>query len=227
MLSSFTYALIAGIAPSLIWLWFWLREDTHSEPRGLIAATFLGGMLSVLIAIIGEKFISTIVFDESLKYTAWAAIEEISKFLIVGIVALSAKANDEPIDAMIYCIVCALGFAALENSLFIMNPLTAGEISTSITTGSMRFIGATLVHIVSSASIGFMIGMTFYKDIGTKVLAVLFGLCVATAIHASFNLSLVNGTSTDMLATFGWVWGGVVILIILFEELKVLRPKFL
>jgi RsiW-degrading membrane proteinase PrsW (M82 family) len=218
---------MAGVIPSLIWLWFWLREDSHAEPRSLIAATFVAGMLAVLFAIIGEKLVSDFISDQSMKYTAWAAIEETCKFIIVGIVALSARSNDEPIDAMIYCIVCALGFAALENSLFIMNPLTAGEISTGITTGSMRFIGATLVHIVSSATIGFMLGMTFYKNLSTKIVAVIFGLFVATAIHASFNISLVNGTTTNMLATFGWVWGAVVILIILFEELKELRPKFL
>ena len=51
-LSSFIYALLAGILPSLIWLWFWLREDSErSEPRWLLTASFFGGVVAVLIAI--------------------------------------------------------------------------------------------------------------------------------------------------------------------------------
>ena len=75
--------------------------------------------------------------------------------MIVSMVALHSVHNKEPIDAMIYCIVVALGFAALENTFFIMDPLLNGEVTKGLLTGNMRFIGSTLVHIVSSASIGF------------------------------------------------------------------------
>ncbi len=225
--SSFIYAVIAGIVPSFIWLIFWLREDEHQpEPRWLMAATFLGGVLAVVPAVFAEKYIADIISDQSLRYTLWAAVEEILKLGAIAIIALNSDYNDEPIDAMIYCIVVALGFAALENTLFIMRPLHDGEIVQSIITGNLRFVGATLVHTVSSAFIGFGLGMAFYRGYIVKFLAVIIGLSAAITLHSAFNLSIINSDPSDTLKTFVWIWIAVVILIVLFEEVKAVKPKF-
>ncbi|MEK7501835.1 MAG: PrsW family glutamic-type intramembrane protease [Patescibacteria group bacterium] len=224
--TTIVYAFMASIIPAFIWLSFWLREDSaHPEPRWLIIASFIGGALAVIVAIFGEKYISDTVNDQNMRYTLWAAIEEIIKFAVVIAIALNTKYYDEPIDAMIYIITVALGFAAVENALFILGPLGNGEISQSIATGSMRFIGATLVHIVSSAIIGFFLGYAFYKNIVAKYIYAGIGLAVAIALHASFNLSIINSSASDVLKTFGWIWLAVIILIILFEEVKAVKPK--
>ena len=215
------YALLAGILPSLLWLWFWLREDNlHPEPRSLITASFIAGMLVVIAAIVLEKYTADIFTDEKYKYIVWAAIEEISKFLAVAIIAFRSKHLDEPIDAMIYFITVALGFVAVENALFILSPLVDGEITKSIVTGNMRFVGASLVHIVSSAVIGFMFGIAFYKKRIVKIFSTIIGVILAITLHASFNLSIINETVTNTLKVFGLVWVAVVILIMLFEEIK-------
>jgi RsiW-degrading membrane proteinase PrsW (M82 family) len=220
------YALLAGLLPSLVWLWFWLREDSlHPEPRTIIAMTFIAGCISVIIAIIFENFVQQTVADETTRYIVWAAIEEIVKFCAVALVAFHANIVDEPIDGMIYCITVALGFAALENAFFIFSPLHLGQISTSIVTGNLRFIGATLLHIVSSASIGFMVGLTFYRGIFIKIVGIICGIILAITLHASFNLAIIYGTAMTTLKVFGWVWCAVVILIILFEEVKAVHPK--
>jgi RsiW-degrading membrane proteinase PrsW (M82 family) len=119
----------------------------------------------------------------------------------------------------------ALGFAAVENTLFIMGPLSNGAVSQAIVTGNMRFIGATLVHVVSSSFVGFALGYAFYRGYLAKFIGVILGLAGAIALHAAFNLSIINASSTDTLKTFGWVWGAVVIIIILFEEIKAVHPQ--
>ncbi len=221
-----TYALLVGGLPALLWLWFWLREDNlHPEPKSLIGGSFIIGMLMVILSIFLEKYVGNFIFDEKYRYIVWAFIEEITKFLGVILIALSSKNIDEPIDAMIYCITVALGFAALENTLFILTPFNDGEISRGIITGNMRFMGATLVHVVSSAVIGFMIGLAFYKKTLHKFLYGLIGLILAVVLHASFNLSIINETVTNILKVFGWVWLSVVILIILFEEVKFIEKR--
>lgn len=226
--SALLYAILAGVLPAFVWLAFWLREDIdRPEPRFLLAGSFLAGSLSVIIAIFTEKYISDVVNNENLRYALWAAAEEIIKFAVVFFVALRSKWNDEPIDAMIYMITVALGFAAIENALFILGPLSNGAIAESIATGGMRFIGATLVHVVSSALIGFTLGLAFYKGRLIKFIAAIVGLTMAIALHASFNLTIINSHSTDILQTFIWVWVAVIILIILFEEVKVVKPKLL
>ena len=224
--TTIVYSLLAGLIPSLIWLWFWVREDSNTEPRWLLIATFIGGIIVVVGAIFTEKYIATLQFDSAMRYTLWAAIEEIFKFIAVAVVALNTDYNDEPIDAMVYCIVAALGFSAIENTLFLLQPLAGGEIAQSIITGNMRFMGATLVHIVSSAVVGFSLGYVFYKGYIAKTIAVIVGLSAAITLHAAFNLSIINGGAAETLKAFAWVWGAVVILIILFEEIKVVRPKF-
>ena len=223
--SSFIYALVAGLLPSLIWLFFWLREDTHSQPRSLIASLFLGGMIAVIISIFCEKFISIMVADPQMQYTLWAAVEEIGKCIVVAIIAFNASSNQEPLDVMIYCVTAALGFAALENTLFIMDPFSHGDIAQGIITSNMRFIGATLVHIVSSACVGFTYGYMYYRGVCAKIIAVLIGLAGAIAIHASFNLSILNADRADILKSFAWIWGAVVLLIILFEEVKAVHIR--
>lgn len=217
---------MVGVIPSLLWFFFWMREDAEQpEPRALLIGCFVGGMVTVLVAIFVEQYIATLVADPTLKYTYWAIVEEVLKFAAVTAVALFTRHNDEPIDAMIYCIAVALGFAALENTLFVLTPLSNGDLATSIIHGNLRSIGATLVHVVSSALIGFGLSLTFYRGPGAKLLLWVLGLGAAVAVHASFNLAIVNAGPLDTLRSFGWIWGAVVIMIILFEEIKAVKPR--
>ena len=71
---------------------------------------------------------------------------------------------DEPIDAVIYMITVALGFSALENALFLSNLISTSSFAQSIITGNSRFLGATLLHVASSAAVGVMIGLSYYKN---------------------------------------------------------------
>ncbi len=222
------YAFFAGILPSLLWLFFFTREDSgHKKPRGIILGCFIGGAVAVIIAIFVEKMIADSVADPTTRYTLWAAFEEIIKFMVAGTIIFHTRATEDPVDAMVYCASVALGFAAIENTLFILGPLSDGSIAQAVITLNMRFIGATLVHVVSSAFVGFMVGYVFYHRRLMKFFAALVGLAGAIALHATFNLSIINATSSDTLKAFGWIWGAVVILIILFEEVKAVHPRSL
>jgi RsiW-degrading membrane proteinase PrsW (M82 family) len=224
--TGFMYALLAGVGPSLVWLFFWTREDRDQpEPRSLLMGCFLAGMCAVFLAIPAEKYVAALLGGGPSMYALWAAIEEILKFVAVAAVALHSRYYDEPVDAMIYCIAVALGFAALENSLFIMGPLISGSLSVSLTTGNMRFIGATLVHVVSSGLVGFFLGTTFYRGRFARFLAWAVGLAGAIAIHSAFNIAIVGAGVMDTLKAFGWIWGAVVIMIVLFEEVKAVKPR--
>jgi RsiW-degrading membrane proteinase PrsW (M82 family) len=225
-LQTFVYAFLAGILPSLLWLFFFTREDAgHKKPRGIIFGCFIGGAIAVVLAIFAEKIIADSVADLTARYTLWAAFEEIVKFIVAGSIIFYTSAHEDPVDAMVYCASVALGFAAIENTLFILGPLSSGSVAQALITTNMRFIGATLVHVVSSSLVGFFIGYVFYHKRWIKMLASLAGLAGAIALHATFNLSIINATSTDTLRAFGWIWGAVVILIILFEEVKAVRPQ--
>jgi RsiW-degrading membrane proteinase PrsW (M82 family) len=223
--TAITYAFLAGILPSLLWLFFWLREDNlHPEPRLVIALTFLLGMLSVALAIYGESVVTIFVKSQTEQYIVWAIIEEVVKGLAVLIIFLFTDQIDEPIDFMIYFLTAALGFAAIENSFFLLNPLSNGNISASIAVGDFRFIGATLVHTVSSTFIGFCLALAFYQRFWTKIFMGIIGLIGASAIHSAFNLSVLSSAPQNTISIFAWIWCAVIVLIILFEEVKAVHP---
>jgi RsiW-degrading membrane proteinase PrsW (M82 family) len=158
------YSLLIGIIPSMIWLYFWLKEDKiHPEPRSLITYAFLLGCFAIIPSAIFEANIASLNLDDVHKYMYWAAIEEIVKFTLLALFIIPKKDVDEPIDGMIYAITLALGFAAIENTLFVFNHLSTETLSSGILTGSMRFIGASLVHVISSAFVGFGFGLMFYR----------------------------------------------------------------
>lgn len=223
--TQFLYGILSGMLPSFLWLWFWLKENhLHPEPRNTIAACFFFGMLAVLVALPLQALVNVLFTDDFHHYVLWAFIEEILKFAAVYAVVFHHKKMDEPIDALIYMITAALGFAALENTFFMLQIIHNGDIVAAITTGDLRFIGAMLLHVVSSSTVGFMLAVTFYHGKVAKCIAALIGIGIAGTLHATFNLAIINSTGFNTLRAFGWVWGGVVLLVILFEEVKAVKP---
>jgi len=45
------FAFVGGLLPALLWLWFWLREDLHPEPRRILLLTFTAGMVMAIVAL--------------------------------------------------------------------------------------------------------------------------------------------------------------------------------
>jgi len=230
--TAFIYALVAGILPALLWLWFWLKEDNlHPEPRLLIILAFLGGMLSVAIVLPLQKIAlnlldtSTLPYLNEIKYTIWAGIEEIIKLLVVYFIALRSRFLDEPVDAMIYLITAALGFAALENTFFILKPLETGNAVQALISGNLRFMGATLLHVIASATIGFCMALSFYKPRWLKNLSILFGVILGTTLHTAFNLFIIESSGMDTFKVFASVWVGVIFLMLFFEKARLIDSR--
>ena len=220
------FALLGGVLPALLWLWFWLKEDRRPEPRSLILLTFIVGMVVVPLVIPPQKFFLTY-FSGTILIVIWAAIEELFKYFGAHLAVLRRRAMNEPIDAMIYMITIALGFAAIENTLFLLNPLSDGAIIEGILTGNLRFFGATLLHVLASATIGAAIALSFYKAPHIKRRFLWIGIVLAIALHAVFNLFIINSKGESILFVFLGVCLGAILLILFFEKIKRIRkPNF-
>jgi len=214
------YAALGGIVPALVWVWFWIQEDAkHPEPKQLIVAAFLVGMVAVATVIPLQK-LAMVFFSGTAMVLVWAAIEEIVKFGLAYFTVLSHKAYDEPVDALIYMITVALGFAAAENTLFLMDPIANNGFVESILTGNFRFLGASLLHVLSSSAVGLMLGLSFYKRKSAKFIYVLFGLILAILLHGAFNFFILNTSSNELMRIFAFVWVGLILLLIAFEHVK-------
>jgi len=218
-------ALLGGFVPALFWLWFWLREDAaRPEPKVLILSSFIAGIAVVPIVLPLQQFAVERFSGENLVFV-WVIIEEVVKYAIALAIVLWNKAVDEPIDCIIYMISVALGFSALENALFIFTPLSNGDILNSFFTGNFRFVGATLLHILASGTVGAAMALSFYKGTGTRIVASSVGLFIAIILHALFNFFIMNSSGETILGIFLFVWTGIIILFLLFEKAKLIQAK--
>jgi RsiW-degrading membrane proteinase PrsW (M82 family) len=227
------FALIGGILPALLWLWFWLKEDRlHPEPRRLIILTFLAGMAVVALALPVEQLIHYIfkklglvmAYGGFLLLFFWALTEELSKYLAAKKTAFNKKEFDEPVDALIYLITAALGFAALENVIFLFGVINDYGLITGFVTGNLRFAGATLVHILSSASVGASIAFAFFHK--EKLKRNIFGgLFLATLLHALFNYFIIKTSGEYIFQIFFPLWILVILLLLIFEKVKKISAK--
>jgi len=124
----YLFLIIFAITPSIIWLLFFLKKDSHPEPKSMILKIFLWGMLSAIPAIFIEFIFLKI--KELILISFWnffigiAFIEEFLKYIVVKYKVLKSSELDEPLDVMLYMIISALGFAALENFLIFLSSKT-------------------------------------------------------------------------------------------------------
>lgn len=230
------FSFLLGIVPSLFWLWFWLKEDQQRpEPPRLIIRTFLYGGLSAVFAFILQQsfnffskapstseLIGEHIFLVLGLLLIWAFIEEVVKYVAAYNGGLKTPANDEKTDPPIYLISAALGFAALENTLFLIQPLLDGTLSEIVEVAKIRFIGSTLVHVASSGLLGMFIGYSlfFMQSIRKRYFGV--GLILATLLHALFNLFIIKGDQNSFIG-FLIVWLFIILLILLFEYIKKIK----
>lgn len=214
-------ALVTGIIPTLLWLFFWLREDRFQpEPRGLLALTFIAGALSVFIVLPLEGVIKTAGIIGTEKIFIFAAAEELVKFGVVFLIDFNSSYLDEPIDYAIYLITGALGFATMENVMFLLSPGLQTDISFIIETGTLRFLGATILHSILAATLGIIIGFVFYKKKSTRTMFLFLGLAIVIILHTIFNYFIIKYIQLNGLLTLGILWVVTLIIIALFERVR-------
>lgn len=225
-LESYAIAIAGGIFPALAWLWFWLKEDSRNpEPRRLIALAFITGMLTVMIVIPIQKFVAGYLVTQTAIFAAWSTIEEFVKYLMAWVMVLHRRENDEPVDAVIYMVAVALGFAGLENALFLLSPLAGETVMQTVMTGNLRFIGATLLHVFSSAIVGIFLAFSFYRSRLMKEWYAACGVILASLLHIGFNFLILNTADEHLLRAFAGVWVGVIAVLFALEFVKRIKPR--
>lgn len=240
------YAFLGGLLPALIWLWFWLREDLHPEPKRLLLKAFAAGAIAIPFVLFAEVAIScaiTYLFSptasfgfcassftplrafsflaEPLVLVGFAATEEIIKYLSARRFVLTGKDFDEPVDAMIYLITTALGFAAFENMFFLI-PAFANTLFEGFVVSHLRFLGATLLHALSSGIIGYAIAISFYKE-WKRTHALMAGVFFATVLHAVFNMLVGNAENGGLGEALGVLTITSLFLIFAFDRVKKIK----
>ena len=182
------FLILLGLLPSFAWLVFFLKEDERPEPKKMIAKVFMAGALMTIFVAVLQFSLQKIFVSFSASFFVFAVIEEIFKFLAVYLVVRKSRFFDEPVDAMIYMITAALGFAMVENIAVALN---ASNIQEAIGAMTLRFVGATLLHVLTSGIVGYywaksLVLKNQFLVIGRWPL-IIKGLILASLLHMIFN----------------------------------------
>ena len=219
-------AIFLGVLPGLIWLFFYLQEDIHPEPKRLILTAFIVGGLMAVPVIIFQVLTDDILVFLKLKniiisIAALALIEELFKFIAAYWTINKNPAFDEPVDAMIYLMTAALGFATIENILIMGNIFyfrDAVFLTTAFSTTALRFIGATLLHALASGLLGYYWAVGLIKKSLGKNLT--YGFFMAVLVHSIFNYLVLQFKSTHFLYPGLFLILAAILVLVDFEKLR-------
>lgn len=194
------FLIILAVLPSIIWLLFYLGKDKHPEPNSMVVKIFFWGVMATLAAFglewLYQKTLEILTLQGVilLFVGGMAFIEEYLKYFIVKIKVLKNPEFDEPIDAMLYLIIAALGFAAAEN-IFLLNGFYIAGTPTKdilgITLG--RFLGAVFLHALASGIVGYFLARSLLLKHQRKSFVGL-GILIATCLHGIYNYIIIEIT---------------------------------
>jgi len=205
MLSDPVSALLTGLSilPALALAGYvWYSDVTTSEPLTLLAATFLLGVLTagfaavlngVLQPLFGTLgFVGMILFF----YIVVGPVEEVVKLLAVGLYAYNDDRFSAVIDGAVYGAVAGLGFATIENAIYITRAIgEVGGISLGLeligiggditTTRALAGPG----HVIYSSFAGYYLGLAKFNPENWGPIVVK-GIVIAALIHATYNATV-------------------------------------
>jgi len=196
--------IVFGILPSLIWLLYYLKKDIHPESNGMIIKIFLWGAaitVPVFFVQIGLNFVLEKINIDPLitSILYWFVIiafsEELFKYLVVKFKVLNSSHLDEPLDIMLYMVITALGFTAIENILYIFTPtgnFSFTEIlNRTLILSLIRFVGATFLHTLCSAVIGYAVAISLCDEKNRRLEAG-FGIIMAVVLHGAYDFFIIT-----------------------------------
>ena len=205
------------VVPVLFWGYYHYHKDRHlPEPLGHLVLTFVLGALAAAVS----KGLYIALGWVSLRYDAVmlgetntlglfaysmlviGPVEEFAKMLPFVLVVLRFREFDEPIDGIIYASFIALGYAAVENVMYLQY-LTAVE-------AAARGFAAPVVHILFASIWGFTIGCAFLRG-ESLWLGILKGLVLASICHGLYDFivlqnSMIAPPIAALLIVAIWIW---------------------
>ena len=216
-------SLVMAIAPALLLVVYYYRQDKRKpEPKGLIVKIFFLGILSIIPAILLELAVSTLqdlVSWWRLGYYLFKAFvvaaicEELIKLWVVKTVAYNNVHFDEVMDGVVYTIVASLGFACMENILYVLDR--------GWTVAVLRAFTAVPMHAVCSGMMGYYIGKAkFTSEKAEESILIKRGFWIAVGIHGLYDFLLFSVPVFGIVIAFGVIPLLILSFIVLRNKIK-------
>lgn len=192
----------SAVVPSLLLFWYIYARDKRPEPHGLLLRTFILGAVICLPVVPsatwlesqGADLAATGVWGSALvrAFLGAAIPEEVFKFLILYGYVWRKPAFDEPLDGVVYGATASLGFATLENILYV------GQ--SGLDVAVLRAVTAVPGHAFTGVIMGAFVGRAKLAPEGQRFGFLAAGLGWATLLHGAYDTFLMTGTAFAVLA---------------------------
>lgn len=198
-------ALALAIAPVVAIIWYITFLDSlNKEPLKMLVRTFLFGVLSIIPAVILEVYGGKWLGEVNTIPKAWiqafivvALSEELAKYFFLRKYIYNKSEFDEPYDGIVYAVMISMGFAALENVMYVAE----GGLSVAIA----RMFTAVPAHASFAVLMGYWVGRAKMEN---KPELNWLGLGSAVLFHGLYDFFLL----TEMFK--GQIFGAILSLVI-------------
>lgn len=191
-----------ALAPVLIFLiYIYIRDKYEKEPVGLLLTGLMFGALSTVVVLAlggllqrlepADGTVSSWLFT---AFIASAGIEEASKYLFLYILVWRNRNFNEPFDGIVYAVFISLGFAGVENLVYVFNPQLGG-----LDTALARAFFSVPGHGLFGISMGYYLSFAKFEKKGAK--GAVFAFVIPWLFHALYNLILLT-KATGYMAVF-------------------------
>ena len=184
------YLFLIAILPVIVLLLFVYFKDSKKEPKKLLASTFALGALSSIVIVIIELIIEYILPSENGFFSIFigvALVEEGFKWLVVKR-AYKKPVFDETYDGIVYAVFSSLGFAAVENLLFVLFK--------GMGTGILRALTAVPGHAYYAIIMGYYFGLAKRNKIDNNKSEekknLFISILIPTLLHTIYDSLLIE-----------------------------------
>jgi protease PrsW len=181
-------ALAPGIAISI---YFFYKDVYNREPKLNLTVSFILGCISIFPAAWFETQFDHVI-DGSIAGVAIFAYaivgfsEEAVKFVGLRCYAYNQKSFDEPLDGIVYSVLVSMGFATVENIMYVLKYSQQGM---GLQVGVMRMFLSVPAHAAFAVMMGYFVGKAKFNPQKSFILMV-FGILAATFFHGTYDLFL-------------------------------------
>ncbi len=221
------FLLLLAIAPAAFWLWYFYRRDRYEpEPVSWVLLVYIFGMAVTIPVALVEGVIATVLPEFLIVVMVAPVVEELGKYLVVRKTVYTSLEFDEPVDGIVYAAAAGLGFATLENVVYVFSALDTSLVL-ALQTGLVRALLSVPGHVLFSAMWGYSLGKARFIPEEKRPAVIAAGLIFAMASHALFNLLLYDaiGSAVLVLVLVPLLWFSLQKRIDQSLLLSVYRPK--
>ena len=183
--------LFISLAPVLIIAFYvYSRDKYEKEPFSILLKALITGIIIVLPILILEKLLESLKPPvESIGSAAYDAfivaglVEESLKFLAFCLIFWNNRNFNEKFDGIVYAVFIALGFAAVENLIYVF---TGGY-----SVGILRALTAVPAHALFGIMMGYYFGLARFT-VSHKAVFLCLALIVPYLSHAVYDFLLMS-----------------------------------